>query len=167
LYIINCHKNRQYLGLDDIKGRITINNRTNYFQYYKPVSWEVLNLRVLIIDDSRFVLQIVKKAIIGNIEGIEILTASNGVEGYAAYQEYNPDAIITDLLMPEMNGRDLAENIRRNDKSTKIIVLSADIQKTTREEMQKIGISAFINKPINEEKIAYILSILREENHAE
>lgn len=89
------------------------------------------------------------------------------MEGYAAYQEYKPNVIITDLLMPQMSGRDLVEKIRRNDLNTRIIVLTADIQKTTREELLGLGISAYINKPLNEEKMAYLFSFLREEKYAE
>jgi len=89
------------------------------------------------------------------------------LEGYAAYQEYKPNVIITDLLMPQMSGRDLVEKIRRNDLNTRIIVLTADIQKTTREELLGLGISAYINKPLNEEKMAYLFSFLREEKYAE
>lgn len=123
-------------------------------------------MKLLIIDDSRFVQQILKKALQTSLPDAEIISASSGSEGYELYQKLRPDIIITDLLMPGMTGRDLVVKIRAEDSETRIFIISADIQKVTREEMLGYGISAFINKPINEEKIDNLLTKIQEESHA-
>lgn len=123
-------------------------------------------MKLLIIDDSRFVQQILKKALQTSLPDAVIISASSGSEGYELYQEQRPDIIITDLLMPGMTGRDLVVKIRAEDSETRIFVVSADIQKVTKEEMLSYGISLFINKPINEEKIDNLLIKIQEESHA-
>lgn len=118
--------------------------------------------KLLIVDDSRFVQQVLKKAIQERIQEIQILTASNGAEGLRLYEEEKPDYIISDLLMPEINGREMVARIREKDIDTQIIILTADVQKATREVIQAYGIMAFINKPITAEKIDCLVGLLRE-----
>lgn len=122
--------------------------------------------KLLIVDDSRFVQQILKKAIQEKLQEFRIYSASNGAEGLAVYEKEQPDFIITDLLMPEMNGREMLARIREKDPNTRVIVLTADVQKTTREAVQGFDIIAFINKPINTEKIDHIVGLMQEENDA-
>jgi CheY-like chemotaxis protein len=89
--------------------------------------------------------------------------ASNGLEGYNLYRSEKPDLIVMDLLMPEMNGWELLKLIREKDLDIKIIVLSADVQKATRDEIEKFGITAFIPKPFNKEKTERLINLVKEE----
>ena len=120
-------------------------------------------MKILIVDDSNFVITIVSKTLQTNIPVLEILTASNGIEGYNLYRTEKPDLIVLDLLMPEMNGWELLKLIREEDLKVKIIVLSADIQKATRDEIETFGITAFLNKPFNNEKAEQLIHIIKEE----
>ncbi|MEE2900166.1 MAG: response regulator [Gemmatimonadota bacterium] len=63
--------------------------------------------------------------------GLEVLAADNGREGLAAVIQHEPDCIITDLLMPEMNGLDMIEALQEEGWNTPFIVVSADVQDTT------------------------------------
>lgn len=120
-------------------------------------------MKILIVDDSNFVRSLVGKTLEINFPIFVLLMASNGLEGYDLYRAEKPDLIVMDLLMPEMNGWELLKLIREEDPSVKIIVLSADVQKATREEIEKFGITAFIPKPFNKEKSEQLINIVKEE----
>ncbi|MBV1821914.1 response regulator, partial [Bacteroidales bacterium MSK.15.36] len=90
----------------------------------------------------------------------EIYYASNGEEGLEKYKELGPDFAIIDLLMPGMSGLELIEKIKGYDEEAKLVVVSADVQEKVREEVEDLGTNGFINKPLNEEKVAEILKCI-------
>lgn len=57
--------------------------------------------------------------------GYQTFEAANGSEGLKAYAEYDPDAIITDIFMPEVNGIQLIRTIRKTDTNIPIIAISS------------------------------------------
>ena len=120
-------------------------------------------MKILVVDDSNFVRSLVGKTLQINIPSLELLMASNGIEGYNLYRAEKPDLIVMDLLMPEMNGWELLKLIREEDLKTKIIVFSADVQKANREEIEAFGITAFIHKPFNQEKSDQLINLVKEE----
>ena len=117
-------------------------------------------MRILVVDDSIFVRQFMKKYLIELKPNIEINYAATGEEGYQIYLEKGPSLIITDLLMPGMGGQAFIEAVRKIESATKIVVLSADIQKSVKEEIIALGISAFLNKPITLENIQTIANLI-------
>jgi len=123
-------------------------------------------MKILVVDDSNFVKSLVGKTLRINIPSLELLLASNGIEGYNLYRTEKPDLIITDLLMPEMNGWELLKLIREEDLKVKIIVFSANVQKAIRDEIEKFGITAFIHKPFNNEKAEQLINIVKENFNA-
>jgi two-component system chemotaxis response regulator CheY len=118
-------------------------------------------MKLLLIDDSQYILKTTIKILSIYLPDTEIITANNGMKGFELYQSLKPDVIITDLLMPELDGQGLIAKIRENDKLTRIFVISADIQTATKTEVQNYGVSGFINKPINEEKIATLATQIK------
>ena len=110
-------------------------------------------MKILIIDDSSFMLSTVEKTLKINFPEAVIIRAENGQKGFDLYIESKPDIIVTDLLMPLMTGQELIAKIRETDKDTKIFVSSADIQAATKTEVLEMGICEFINKPLNSEKL--------------
>ncbi len=107
---------------------------------------------VLIVEDSN-----VQRSLIGSIaqrSGHEVVAASNGREGLEAALEHQPDCIITDLLMPEMNGLDMLDAMRQRGQHTPAIVVSMDIQDTTRERARALGVTTFLGKPVEAKAVA-------------
>ena|SRR5882724_9755719 len=106
--------------------------------------------RILLIDDSRALAT--SLADILTMEGYEVTIVNNGVKAIAFLEKNIPNLIITDLIMPEMNGIEFIQNIRKEPryKSIPIIAISAD----TREERAQEGIAAganlFFTKPFDE-----------------
>lgn len=117
-------------------------------------------MKVLVADDSIFVRQVMKKYLLDICPELDLNFVASGEEGYDNYSSNKPDLIITDLLMPGMGGQAFIEKVRAHDKDTKIIVLSADIQTTVRQEIMQLGASAFINKPITRESVLQISQII-------
>ncbi len=114
-------------------------------------------LKILIVDDSKFA-QLSASNVLKSIKSdLEIHCANDGRKGFDAYQLLKPDVTIVDLLMPDINGKRLVEMIKQYDKMAKIFVVSADIQKSVKEELESLGIIKFFNKPISEEKAKELL----------
>lgn len=105
--------------------------------------------RIILVDDSQFQRKMMK----GYLEelNLEILEASNGLEGLELFNSVKPDLMILDLLMPKKNGLEVLEEIKNYDKKTPIIIVSADIQETTKAKIEELGAYEFINKPPKKE----------------
>ncbi len=117
-------------------------------------------MKILIVDDSRFTQKIEGNLLKKNMPKSEIYYANNGEEGLEKYKELGPDFAIIDLLMPGMSGLELIEKIKGYDEEAKLVVVSADVQEKVREEVEDLGTKGFINKPLNEEKVAEILKCI-------
>jgi len=87
----------------------------------------------------------------------EVTSAYNGAEALRMYEKINPDIIFVDIIMPEIDGIELARRIRSINPSQIIIVISAsnDIQKIS--ESIEVGVNSFIQKPIDTKKILEML----------
>jgi len=122
--------------------------------------------KILIVEDSKFVRMITAKILQEKFPSSTILTACDPLEGYNIYQNEKPDLIITDLLMPNMNGQEFIQQIRQTNSQIPVIVLSADIQQATRDEMEQLGILTFINKPLSGDKTIHLINTIKEIFHA-
>jgi len=115
--------------------------------------------RILIVDDSGIARDIVRK-ILGT--GYEYDKAANGEEALAKISEISPDLILLDLLMPGMDGFGVLEKLQEKGNKIPVLLLSADIQKSTREKAFKTGASDLINKPVDPETLRLQVSRLLE-----
>ncbi len=107
--------------------------------------------RILHVDDSSFSrLQIGK--VLKNA-GHELLQAENGRAGLAAVQEQSPNLIITDILMPEMDGIVFLEALRQLGNRIPVLVITADVQHDTRENCLALGAVGLLNKPPRDEEL--------------
>lgn len=122
-------------------------------------------MKILIVDDSKFSQIITSKLMKSEFEDIEINFANNGQEGINKYKELNPDYVLVDLLMPIINGQKLVKLIKDYDENANIFIVSADVQKTVRKELEDFGILAFLNKPFDEDKLKVVSEIIRGKSH--
>jgi DNA-binding response OmpR family regulator len=114
--------------------------------------------RILIIEDSRFTRSSIAKVLKNDQH--EVLEAENGAVGLAMIGEHKPDFVITDLLMPEMDGFELLENLRSRGIAVPVIVMSADIQETTRKRVLELGAKTLLHKPFQGPELLSVLSKL-------
>ncbi|MBN1525547.1 MAG: chemotaxis response regulator protein-glutamate methylesterase [Spirochaetales bacterium] len=106
-------------------------------------------IRVLIIDDSSLMRKLIR-TIFEKTDDIEVAaTALNGIFGLHKMDSRNPDVIILDLEMPEMNGLDFLKEKKKRGNNTPVIILSSVAQKGAAITMQALasGASDFLLKP--------------------
>ena len=102
--------------------------------------------RILVVDDERQITRMLRASL--QSSGYDVLTAGNGVEALEKYQSGRPDLIITDLAMPEMNGLELTQAVRRLDQ-TPIIVLSVRNTDTMKVKALDEGADDYLTKPFS------------------
>ena len=103
---------------------------------------------IILIDDSRFTRNQLIKGLAG--EGHKIVEAVNGKEGLEIIKSQIPDCIITDLLMPEMDGLALLKHLKEDGIDIPAIVMTADIQEDTKKRCMQLGAMEVLNKPPKE-----------------
>ena len=84
-----------------------------------------------------------------------ILTANNGLEGWELASKYIPDIIVSDLMMPAMDGNGLLNKLREDSKTSHIpfIMLTANHQEAAKLDSLKYGADDFMTKPFSEEEL--------------
>lgn len=100
---------------------------------------------ILITDDAAFARRMVRKAV--QKAEHEVLEAENGQECLEKVAQNSPDCIILDLLMPELDGFGVLKALQEQGSKIPVIVLSADIQDSVREECENLGAFNILRKP--------------------
>lgn len=111
--------------------------------------------KVLIIDDSGFQRKIITSIL--EAEGNTVLTAENGRAGFDIAVKESPDLIICDLLMPELDGYGLLKLVRDHKLAIPVLILTSDIQNTTRSECLALGALDVLNKPVKKEILVPVI----------
>lgn len=122
-------------------------------------------MKILIVDDDENSRIYLEKALKGMNYAIEV--ATNGIIAMEKALNSPPDMIISDIMMPEMDGFDLCSKVKANDQLRQIpfIFYSATfIDKKDEELAMSLGASRFIVKPIKTEEFLKIITDLIEEN---
>lgn len=113
--------------------------------------------KILLVDDSR-ASRFIIKGCIPKDRGYELSEAADGKAGLEMYKEFKPDLTFLDLTMPVMDGYEALGEIRKYDSSALVIVLTADIQKKSREKVENLGAFKTIPKPPSKEIMEQALS---------
>jgi CheY-like chemotaxis protein len=87
----------------------------------------------------------------------KIITAVDGIEGVKLASEHQPDLILMDLVMPEMDGFDATREIRKTSKDIPIIAASASVFEEHRQLSLDVGCNKFLDKPIRESELLDVL----------
>ena len=108
--------------------------------------------KVLVVDDAAFMRMTIKKMI--ESEGHTVVgEAGNGVEAVQKYMEIQPDVVMLDITMPEMNGVDALKRIKELDPNAKVIICSAMGQQAMVAQAIQSGAKDFIVKPFEKDRI--------------
>lgn len=114
---------------------------------------------ILIIDDSTYMRSMIRRIL--KEEGHEILEAENGLKGIQMISEHSPDCVLLDIIMPGMDGIKILNTMHERDSKMPVIIITADIQESTRKQCLALGASGFINKPPKgEELVSTIKKVL-------
>jgi len=125
--------------------------------------------KILIVDDEPTVVQVLR-GFIGAIKTeteFQIKDAGNGFEAGRLYEKFRPDLLVLDIMLPDIDGRDVARQIKAEpDCLTKILAISGKITDNETQELKGAGVDAFLAKPVGLETFRIIISeLLKIEGH--
>ena len=103
--------------------------------------------RVLVVDDEPDVLLLCRLNL--QQRGHELLEASNGTTALELARERHPEVIVLDLMLPGMNGYEVLESLKQDERTSDIpiLVLTAKSLRADRERSHGLGASGFLTKP--------------------
>jgi len=110
--------------------------------------------KVMVVDDEPDLCETVKLLLEG--KGFETVTALSGAEALKKLRKEPVDLVLIDFFMPEMTGRGLADEIRKDPKLKKLklaFLTVALFGEVGREDLQKLGILDYIQKPFDNEDL--------------
>lgn len=110
-------------------------------------------IKVLIADDESIVRKGLRSTVPWHKYGMEVVAdAPNGLKAWEAYQNHLPQIVITDIVMPEMNGIELLRKVKEVDKDTRIILLSCHRDFEYAQQGIKLGASGYLLKTAFEDE---------------
>ncbi|HEY0274495.1 MAG TPA: response regulator [Paenirhodobacter sp.] len=119
-----------------------------------------MTLTILAVDDSRTIRDLLKLSLTG--EGIDLHLAEDGASALAKLQQITPDAIISDINMPHLDGFGFIEAVRRQEKfrAIPILVLTTEAAPELRARARAAGATGWIVKPFDAPKLVRALHMV-------
>lgn len=108
-------------------------------------------VKILLIDDEEFTSGLIKSYL--EKRGYEVVMAHTGADGLSAYPKENPDLVLLDLGLPDMNGRDILKDIKDKMSKIKVVVISAYKEQHIRDDIAKLGADYYLVKPFTTQKL--------------
>jgi signal transduction histidine kinase len=152
---LSSGNNFRFIAVDDASER-----RLAPRERIKPKEGEVVS-RVLVVEDTREMLQFIQLQL---REHFDVYLAENGVKGLEMCQKIKPDLVVTDYMMPEMDGKEMTSLIKSNPETTHIpvVMLTAKADEAARVEGREAGADEYLAKPFSTtELIAVIRNLLK------
>ena len=111
-------------------------------------------LKVLVVDDDPEIVELFVD-VLERDGRFEVKTASTGYDAGVVTQEFLPDLIILDYMLPDINGNVVCQTIRKNPnfEHIKIVIVSGVVNQDEINDLLKAGADEFVKKPFNIEKI--------------
>ncbi|MDA1129344.1 MAG: response regulator [Chloroflexi bacterium] len=109
------------------------------------------NRKVMVVDDDEFMIMNYKIMLIEN--GFDVAEAANGLEAISVYKDFQPDIVLMDINMPEMDGLAALKEIKKMDPDAKVAMVTATSQQALVIEANKSGAIDFLLKPFDQEQI--------------
>jgi DNA-binding response OmpR family regulator len=115
---------------------------------------------ILVVDDEPNIVLGLRDAL--EFEGFRVISAERGHEAVSLARSEGPDAVILDLMLPDMNGYEVCEELRRIDAQVPIVMLTARSQETDKIRGLDSGADDYVTKPFSvNELIARMRAIFR------
>ena len=110
--------------------------------------------QILIVEDDLAMSSGIRDML--EMNGYRVRLAENGVEGLKALELFPPDLIISDIMMPEMDGFEFLEAVRAHERTRDIpvVILSSSHQMKDVDRCRDLGVVAYLNKPLDSKKLA-------------
>lgn len=126
--------------------------------------------KIIIADDSATARMIIKRCLeIAGFFDVQMIEANDGQEALSLAKENQPDLLITDLNMPNMDGRTLLKHVKASPRlnSMPVLVISSASNEAMEKELVELGAFAVVNKPITPTSVSEALQNIMEEDNQE
>ena len=110
-----------------------------------------MTAKILIVDDSGLARRNTRRILEG--AGYQVIEAEDGLGGLEQYFVEKPDVVVLDLVMKGMYGHDVLTKLREMDGDARVIVVTADIQHSSRHLVESSGASGFLTKPVQGDQL--------------
>jgi two-component system chemotaxis response regulator CheY len=107
--------------------------------------------KVLLVDDSSLARRSTRRML--EAAGYSVVEAEDGMSALEQYFVERPDVVVLDLVMKGMYGLDVLSRLREMDHDARVVVVSADIQSSSRKLVTSAGGAAFLSKPVTAEDL--------------
>ncbi len=136
--VVNYHGQSEQMSMD----------ASQIVQDHQLETLNSIGKRVLVVDDDRNIREVVSMCL-HKLKGWDVLTASSGQEGLNGVQLNNPDVIILDVMMPEMDGLAFLRQLRSNPHTRLIpvVLLTANRYLPDKDLLTELGVVEVISKP--------------------
>lgn len=114
----------------------------------RPGECVPLTARVLVVEDDA-ITRVQLRRMLGRMVS-EVRDAADGAEGLTLWREWQPDLVVTDVMMPVMNGLDMSREIKAREPEAQIIVVSSSSDVAHLRQALDIGIDRYVSKPVDE-----------------
>ena len=105
---------------------------------------------ILVIDNEHYIQEVVQIAL-ETIKNWQVVTASSGAEGILKAEKQQPDVILLDVMMPDMDGATTFQKLQANPltQNIPVLLLTAKVQTVDQTRYQTLGVHATISKPFD------------------
>ncbi|MBX7154431.1 MAG: response regulator [Bacteriodetes bacterium] len=142
------------------KDTISTNTQKTYANSQQDYT-VLRNKTYLIVEDNEVDIDILRESLKTYLgENVKLIIARNGKEALRLLKVYgkqsqgkNIDFVLSDLIMPEMNGFDLAKEVKKNYTDSKVIAVTSILVPLNNEQLLKEGFDGLVNKPYKMEKL--------------
>jgi two-component system, chemotaxis family, chemotaxis protein CheY len=114
--------------------------------------------KILVVDDSSLARRLTR----GILEslGHDVEDVADGTQALEKYALNQHDVVVLDMVMHGMYGLEVLTKLRELNPALPVIILTADIQKSTRDQVKAAGAAAMVNKPVNKEELEEVLNLI-------
>jgi len=108
--------------------------------------------RILAVDDQRYFRELLEGLL--TEEGYDVVTAASGEEALRILEQSHFDIVLTDLVMPGMDGNDLVHRVKQRDPEQEVVVVTGVVDVKTAVDSMKLGASEYLIKPFDRATLA-------------
>ena len=112
---------------------------------------------VLVVDDDLHIRRVTELKL--NMAGYNVISAANGQEGKACIEQNHPDAVITDITMPVMDGKEMCEltNPLKTERPFLTVIITARIESDERRWISEMTDTIFMEKPFSPSRLLEVV----------
>ena len=112
--------------------------------------------RILVVDDETKFCQLVSSFL--KARGYEVMALSDSGEALTQLEQFRPDIVLVDMIMPGLSGLDLLKLVRQRAQAPRVIMVTANDDEQVAQQAMQHGADAFLVKPVNFDALAQVIA---------